>query len=190
MGIEQSGPPEQGEFLDSLYRLYSRDVVNFIRQRACRLRLDPEDVAQEVFAKLARRGELLEAFKRGSVNRLPYLFSMANNLVADMERKLARQRKYVESVKHDRAVTDDVTAETPESLVLAESDQQTFKAVIKALKPEWREAFLLSRFRHLSYPEVAQVMEVTVKQVENYISQALIKLRQAQAALEESGEWP
>ena len=181
------GVTQSRQTLDVLYRAHGRDVVNFIRQRACRLDIDPEDVAHEVFAKLAQRKELVEKFRMGTVNQVPYLFSMANNLVADIERKVARQRGHFESF---RSCNDASSTDSPESLALADSDLDTFKNVIKELKPSWREAFLLNRFRYLSYPEVAQVMGITVKQVENYIAQALNKLREAQAALEESGEWP
>ena len=48
---------------------------------------------------------------------------------------------------------------------------------IDELKPRWRQAFVLNRFNHMSYHDVAKTMNVSTKTVEKYIGKALLHLR-------------
>lgn len=176
------------QLLERLYLEYGSEVVNFIRQRASQSDEDPEDVAQEVFAKLATRKQLLEDFRQGHVNKRPYLFSMANNLLVDLERRRKLKHKYQQRESEQRIVEESLQGETLEDLAVINSNMRHFKKAIAGLKPTWRRAFLLNRFKYMTHKEIARHMGVTAKQVENYLTQAVIRLREVQARLEESGE--
>ena len=52
------------------------------------------------------------------------------------------------------------------------------KETLEDLSKSQRTAFELSRFRDMSYKEIAEAMGVSVKSVEYYISSALMKIRE------------
>ena len=182
------GRESTAQLLERLFREYGGEVVNFIRQRAEQIAEQPEDIAQEVFLRLAKREQLLEEMRLGQVNCRPYLFSMANNFLVDLERRKARVRKYEESAYGQLDPHESVDGETPEALAIVDSEVAAFKHVIADLQPAWRQAFLLNRFKYMSYQEIARHMGVTVKQVEHYITRVLIRLRDVQEQLDKQGE--
>lgn len=51
------------------------------------------------------------------------------------------------------------------------------KDAIEALPPSYREAFIMHRFRHMSYKEIALALDVHPKTVDYRIQQALKRLR-------------
>ena len=53
------------------------------------------------------------------------------------------------------------------------------RAAILALDEPARTAFVMSRYREMSYGEIAATMGVSVKTVEKYVSAALAQLRLA-----------
>jgi RNA polymerase sigma-70 factor (ECF subfamily) len=53
---------------------------------------------------------------------------------------------------------------------------------IEHLPPRCREVYLLYRQHQLSYAEIAQVLEISVKTVENHLARAMQALRRGLAA--------
>ncbi|MCV6606510.1 MAG: RNA polymerase sigma factor, partial [Porticoccaceae bacterium] len=134
---------EHGPALQSF--LYARTGAN-----------DSEDVVQEVFVRLARLKGLRTKLNQSPARNRAYLFTMANNLVVDQERRNRLQRNYSE--QYDGA---DLACEaTPESAVAVEQDLSLLKKVITQMRPAWRQAFVLSRFKHMSYTQIATHMGV------------------------------
>ncbi|WIO74355.1 sigma-70 family RNA polymerase sigma factor [Porticoccaceae bacterium LTM1] len=173
--------------LERLFGEHSQALLCFIRQRAELCGFDPEDLVQEVFTRLASSQELMDKIKDGLVNTRPYLFQMANNLLVDMVRRSHSQAQYVSAIKQEGGESHTGGTELgPEAVVIAQRDLEVLKKVIMDLKPTWREAFLLNRFENLSYPEIANRMGVTRKQVENFMARALIRIRRAQEKLDRS----
>lgn len=140
---------------------------------------DPNDIVQEVFVRLARmKGLRAKLSDTGPRNRA-YIFTIANNLIVDHERRKALQRNYdAQSGEAER-----VQEITPEAAASAERDLSILKQVIAQMRPAWRQAFVLNRFKYMSYTQIAAHMGVTVKQVENYMTQALVRVRDAQRAM-------
>src|SRR3546814_7045375 len=73
----------------------------------------------------------------------------------------------------------DLVSEAPcqERTVLAQQELQIVRRVILELAPKCRKVFLLSRTHRKTYPEIAEICDISVKMVEKYISQALAALR-------------
>lgn len=166
------------QVLERLFNDHGAALRNFIRRRLGRAD-EVEDVVQEVFARLARVGELQHKVRGDGRN---YLFTIANNLIVDQERRNALQRSFNDD-QHHRA-EGMVQEITPEKIVDAERELVTIKQVIMELKPSWRQAFILNRFHYMTYRQVAEQMGVTVKQVENFIAQALSRLRDVECAMQ------
>ena len=176
------------KLLDDLYRKHGHAMAGFIRQRTLGTDDDPEEIVQEVFSKLASQEGLLRDMEQDLINRRPYLFSMANNLLIDIRRKQQVRRKYQESEKNTQVMEDEEVRETPENLAVMEDHLQVFKHTLAKIKPVWRQAFLLYRFQYKSYREVAEHMGLTIKQVEYFVTQTLTRLKTARDRLEREGD--
>ncbi|MCV6627270.1 MAG: sigma-70 family RNA polymerase sigma factor, partial [Cellvibrionaceae bacterium] len=125
-----------------------------------------EDVVQDVFAKLAKEENLIARLPADRSKWRSYLVAMANNLVVDMARYKQVRRKYLDKERHQITEADRVEEASPERIALSRQELERVKAVILELRPRWRQAFILNRFKHQSYPQIAQQMGVSVKQIE------------------------
>lgn len=138
-----------------------------------------EDVVQEIFAKLAREEDLVARLPDDRAKWRSYLVAMANNLIVDMARYRQVRRKYLDREKYRLTEEDGVVNASPEAIALTRQQLEALKDVILGLKPRWRQAFILNRFNHKSYRQIADEMGVSVKQIEKYMKQALMRVRAA-----------
>ena len=107
-----------------------------------------------------------------------FLLTVANRLVIDRERQRGVRRRHDEHVRLLQD-TDNASSPSAEAIALASEDLEAVASALEAMKPEWRRAFVLNRFSHMSYREVAKAMDVSTKTVEKYIGKALLHLRTA-----------
>ncbi len=171
--------------LDRLFNEHGDALRRFLRVRMGR-DSDLEDIVQEVFIRLARLDDLSRRMPAGSASNRSFIFAVANNLTVDLERHRRVRYQYQEQQQAKINEEDEQFDITPESIALASEELQQIKEVIINLDPNWRDAFILNRFQYKSYREIAAEMGVTVKQVENYMKNALLRLREA--ALDMKGE--
>lgn len=114
-----------------------------------------------------------------------YLLTMANNMVVDMLRKASIRSNY--AARQKGMPSDHIDERTPEEIVAAQLELEAMRAVILEMRPRWRQAFVLHRFRSMSYEDIALHMDMTVKQVENCIVQAMKRIRKARRRIESAG---
>ncbi|WP_344927460.1 RNA polymerase sigma-70 factor [Aquimarina addita] len=50
---------------------------------------------------------------------------------------------------------------------------------IEALPPKCKQVFILHKFEHIKYKEIAEIMGISIKTVENHIGKALLHLRKS-----------
>ena len=139
------------------------------------------DITQDVFVSLwAARARLdpsrsLEA----------YVYRMARNRVYNHQRD-----RRTHAAKHEemQALTtlDQQGAPLPDTELHANVLEKNIKAWVEDLPDRQREAFVLSRFNGLSHDEIAAVMGVSPRTVNNHIVRALKTLRDHVRALEPS----
>lgn len=166
------------QVLERLFNEHGAALRAFLRMRMG-VPQEADDVVQEVFTRLARLENLLQRLPADGKGNRAYIFTVANNLIVDMERRKTLQRRYAEAQKAELDGKPQEDLATPESLVLANEDIARLREVIKQLKPVWRDAFIFMRVDLMTYREAAQRMGVTVKQVERYLTSALIHIRKA-----------
>ena len=149
---------------DPLYR-YTRTITRDDEAAA--------DVLQDVFVKLWSVRHTLDPAR--SLRAL--LFGMVRN--AALNRLRADRRR-----PFDPLGDDDPAAPAPDAAdALAAGDlARALRAWIDALPPRRREAFTLSRFEGLTHEEIAAVMDLAPKTVNNHIVLALQTLRGRLAA--------
>ncbi|WIO74129.1 sigma-70 family RNA polymerase sigma factor [Porticoccaceae bacterium LTM1] len=165
----------QQELLESLFHKHSLALKKFLRGRSgC---CEPEDVIQEIFAKLAKRNDLKDKFGQDEKRNRAYMFTMANNIVVDIERSNSSRRRNEDVVQTHTLLVEDSSEGSPEVLAQALEDLEVMKMTLKKMNPNWSKAFMLNRFKNLTFPQVAEKMGVSVKTVEKYVRNALIELR-------------
>lgn len=168
------------EALERLFRDHGAALHGFLKVRLG-INQDMEDVVQEVFAKLARMDDLAERLSPANQSARSFIFTVANNLALDMERSKTVRRKYLETLQQATVFEDAVSEDSPEALALASQELEAIKEVIVNLRPVWRRAFILNRFKYMSFPEIAVEMNISVKTVEKYMKKSLIQIRKAAA---------
>jgi RNA polymerase sigma-70 factor, ECF subfamily len=142
------------EAFAELYRRRHRDVYRFALHMTGAPDL-AEDVTQEVFIVLMRKGNQYDELK-GSVNA--FLLGVARNYVL---RRL-RQERYFVSI--DDAIGDAAAADNAgahETLTRTESILAMHKAVLN-LPAHYREAVVLCDLQELSYADAAAVLNCPI----------------------------
>ncbi|MBR9921947.1 MAG: RNA polymerase sigma-70 factor [Bacteroidetes bacterium] len=161
----------QEEAMEVIFRKYYTGIC----QAAYRILPDPavaEDLAQDVLLELWRRrdelhisGSISAYLRRAVVNR-------ALNYIRDQRLKLK---------EGEDAIND--SGEDAKAVALLESKdlEKQIDQAIENLPDRCRLVFVLSRFEELTYAEIAEKLDISVKTVENQISKALKLLRKALA---------
>ncbi len=165
--------------LDRIIKENDGHLRGFLRQRLSD-EAEREDVAQEIFLKLARYDAIAEVR-----NPKSFLFRMAENIIRDR----ARARLSRKTDKH-QTIEEQILADPQPSQERALMHKQKLgilQQAILELDLPVRRAFLLSRYEGLKYREIADRMGLSIKTIEGYISVALEHFRQA-VQRQETGE--
>jgi RNA polymerase sigma-70 factor (ECF subfamily) len=158
-------PPSDGPLAELLVRY--RPILARFFQRRIRPESDVDDLIQEVFARLARRGDLAQI---GQVEG--YIFQVAANLVRERAHKLNRRDLSQEGFAAQAGEEDF----SPERILLGEEAiKQVFQALYE-LPERTRHAFLLHRFEDVKHAEIARRLGVAVSTVEKDIMRAMAHL--------------
>lgn len=131
-----------------------------------------QDLAQEVFIKLWEKREQINinnSFKS-------YLYRMTSNqALAWMRVKKNQRPQDLDSTSPLHFVS------SGESSVLDKELENLLNNTIQNLPERCKMVFTLSRFEDKSYKEIAEIMEISIKTVENQMGKALKTLRVALA---------
>lgn len=150
------------QFFRFLYPRLVRFVIRYVKDKntAC-------DIVQEVFMALWKNRSTIDPDQ--SIQS--YMYSASRNRSLNWLEKKANQSEPLSSVTLQHQ-TDEVYSENSNGKL--ESEMETW---IDELPERQREAFKLSRFDGLDHSEVAMVMNVSEKTVNNHIVAALKYLR-------------
>ena len=153
----------QGSFR-SLFDKYYGSLFRFFCHRGMDRAL-AEDMAQDIFVRVWQNRNTLNPSK--SIKA--YLFQAAANEIRMHFRKKKVRDQYARDVQQQSLSY---------SVPIADFDKkQHIQQAIQALPPPLKEVFVLHRYDGLSYKEIAQLHQVSVKTVESRMSKALKKLR-------------
>lgn len=152
--------------LDRLARRYRGALVRFFVRRAPRLERESEDLAQEVFVRIAQRtgGEDI-AHAEG------YLFQTASSVLADRVRR-GRVRRSDDHIPHDESIHagEDFS---PERVLIGKEKIELVVQALEQLPLRTQEVFVLQRFEEMTYAEIARRLGVSVSAVEKHMMRAL-----------------
>ena len=166
-----AAPPSADDPLLEAYLERRGNLVRFLAARAGSLAV-AEDLAQELYLKIAGRGRSAEV---GAPTAM--LYRMALNLMFDRARGEARSAAR-DTAWRQVARTEvggvDVADEPPADEAAASAQRlRQLIAAARDLPPQAGRAFRLHKLEGLSHAETARAMGLSVKAVEKHVSAAL-----------------
>jgi RNA polymerase sigma-70 factor (family 1) len=138
-----------------------KPVRNFIYYRCGDMDL-AEDLVQDSFVKLWENRDRLDR-----TTMKAYLYKIAQNNTINYRK---RQQLFF---KFQRKGTTDRDFDTPEKLAEIAEYEQKLQTVIAMLPDGGREVFLMNRLEDLTYQEIADRLNLSVKAIEKRMSKVL-----------------
>jgi len=125
-----------------------------------------EDIVQEVFVKFWHKRESLSP----DLDAKAYLYKAVYNASLNYLKIQKRERR-------PEKLPEAVASGSADGQMLHDETLRAVETGIEELPPACKDVFLLSRYEELSYKEIAQTLDISVKTVEAHISKALRILR-------------
>lgn len=120
------------------------------------------DLSQEAFVRLWNNCAKVSAEKAKS-----FLFTVGNNLIIDEYRKNQTQ------IKLKQVMPSNTDTQDGQYQMEMEEFKIKLENAINTMTPGSKEVFILYRFNEMSYKEIAEKLEISVKAVEKRMSGAL-----------------
>lgn len=157
------------DFLE-IYRAFYGKVFTFVLSLV-KSKANAQDITQNIFMKLWKNRKKLQHIKSMD----DYLFILSKNACMDYFRKASRKKETSTDVFDEFLLSRIVSS--PEKRIDAISDIEELRHVIDSLPSKRRDIFIMSRFDGLSNDEIASILGVSKKTVENQISLATKKIK-------------
>jgi RNA polymerase sigma-70 factor (ECF subfamily) len=131
---------------------------------------DAEDIAQEVFLKIAGRPAIWQDPERSG----KYLFAMTKNHIFNVIKHRNIERKYEKTVvvenpiAEEFGIVDNLYAKELELLI---------QYCIEQMPPQRKDIIRMSRFKGMSNAEISESLNLSVRTVERHIYLALKELK-------------
>lgn len=146
------------------YPLVCHTIFRYLKDRT-----KVEDIAQDLFLKLWEKRKRIQV----NISFKAYLCRMAVNESIDYLRK----EKRLEQKANATQAFVDLTTRSTEDQYLETELEGRINYFVDALPPRCQLIFKLSRFEELTYREIAERLEISIKTVENQMGKALKILR-------------
>ncbi|MCK0131635.1 RNA polymerase sigma-70 factor [Flavobacteriaceae bacterium F08102] len=134
-------------------------------------KMKAEDIVQQAFVNLWEDRRKLDYVKSPK----PYIYKIA-------------YFRYIDSIKHDKKrnkLLDDIWHNTLVSTIEEDDEEllnqriEKLREVINLLPPKCKEILILNKIKGLKYREIAETLGISIKTVENQMSKAFRKIRNA-----------
>lgn len=158
-----------------LFQRYYRELCIFAA-RIARTEGTPEEIVQEVFFRIWMHRERLMMVQTLS----SYLYTAVRNQALNQAARVQSEQKWHQSAWSALQEAPAEAAAADEEIRTTEIASAIDRAIAQ-LAPRCRQTFLLRRQQHLSYAEIAEIMQISPKTVEVQIGNALKQLRKSLA---------
>ena len=157
-----------------IYEHFARKVLNFIYRMVNSVE-EAEDLTQETFVTVYEKLESLKDDARFE----PWLFRIARNYVYQRYRSRPPVTVSVDTLDEDGQPVTQIVDErkNPDEAFQASELEAVVRQVIEGLPPKYREVFILSALRHMSYQEIAEIVGRSLPSVKTDIHRARLEVR-------------
>jgi len=154
--------------VEALSRAFRPALLRYCERRGVPA-MDAEDVAQDVFDRLARRDGVagIEKLER-------YLFETAANAVVDYHRR-AKVRGRTRQVTYNEALHAPSDA-SPETVYAAQEELAEVLLALRELPERTRHIFVLARLENMKQVEIAKGLGLSISAVEKHMRLAMAHL--------------
>jgi RNA polymerase sigma factor (sigma-70 family) len=154
-----------------LFDRYNRRLFNFLA-RMTPDRDTAEDLTQNVFLRMLKyRNSYREGAKFQS-----WIFQVARNVFSDFYQEAKNKSSVVKM-----ETLPDKMDDTPHDV---EQQEQLLHRSLQRLPEDQRELLVMTRFQHMKYEEVADIMNTSVANIKVKVHRAINKLREHYFELE------
>jgi len=153
--------------IDELYARFSPSLRSFFARRV-KDESEIEDLVQQVFERLLRRGNVLELDQLSG-----YIFQTARSVLTDRARR--RQTRHAD--KHDELTEEGFNAcddadLSPEHVLIQRERLEHATALLLELPELTRVIFVLRRLEEMRYLDIAARLGISVSAVEKHMQRA------------------
>jgi len=160
--------------LELLFSIYFPRLNDFARN-VVKDDVISQDIVQDVFVKVWEKRSEIE-----SINLEAYLFRLVRNRCIDYIKHLKvvnnRMQEIQISSKYEELYRIDFIGNEPYVLIEQELKQKIEKT-IQSLPDRCREVFIMSRMKGLKNKEIAEELNINIKNVERHLSRAMQSFR-------------
>ncbi len=164
--------PQTGAFDELALPLFD-SLYNFAHWLT-QSREDAEDLVQETYAK-ALKG--FASYQQGT-NFRAWMFRILRNSFLTSRTGLAATAATLPLNSEEDELVLPPLPQTPESILLAKSDERRVQDAIAALPVIYREVLLLAEVEEMSYEEIAQAVGIPIGTVMSRLSRARRGIRE------------
>ncbi len=163
------------ESFEQLFNTYYQKIYNYANEFVADYDIARE-ISQETFVKLWENKEALN----DNTNISAYLYTIARNISLNFLKQKTMQLKHKENIKDLQLINQlnylVLKDEISEKIIYKELEDKINLSIDK-LPEKCKEVFRLSRMNGLKHKEIAKILNIAVKTVENHIKEALKKIR-------------
>ena len=161
--------PEASAAANAMSQRFRPALMAFFLRRI-RNHSEAEDLTQEVLLRVAQRGAAIDAARPDG-----YVFQIAANLLRDRGRRHKVRAAYQAGFGADEA--DRVEERDPDRVLQAKQSLATVVVALKQLPERTRTIFILFRLENMKQREIADMLGISVRIVEQHVVRASMYLR-------------
>ncbi len=154
---------------EEIYKNYNKKIFTF-SLRYLKNKEDAEGIVQEVFLSIWQNAKKMHI----DSNLNAYIFTVTFNAIRKRFRKLSREKAHLKNfASREHEDTEEVTEVEFYDLLEKTRD------LIDKLPPQQKKIILLRQEKGLSNPEIADLLHISKKTVENHLNSARTFLKKA-----------
>lgn len=136
---------------------------------------DAEDITQDVFAKLWTQPQIWA--DRDSTEISNYIFAMTKHTTINFIKHKRIAEEYKESVIEKSLIEELFQTDSTLEPIYYKEAELLIQLVLSRLPERRREIFILSRLENMSYQEIAEKLNISVRTVEHQIYRTMLELK-------------
>lgn len=159
-----------------LFKLYHKPLCNYARVYVKHFEI-ADEIVQETFVKIWEIRSSLD--EKLSIKAFLYrcVHNHAINYIKKMQKDARLSNDYIQEMKYRMQFLELETDDNYFDKLAAMDIESIIEKAIDELPPQCREVFLLSRFKGMSYQQIADHLMISVNTVKTQLSRSTQKIR-------------